>query len=255
MTRRLASAHELSERLAELSAPGSFSDAELEGLPDPVRRCLGEAIAPGTPLGTSARFRMRGSIKLGRRWVAFRARQVLAPHHGFVWAGRAAGVIVGSDRYVDGQGAMDWKLLGLIRIMHADGSDLSRSAAGRAGAEAVWVPTALLPRFGVTWTATDPEHLTASYRLDDSRLDIHHVLGDDARVRLVVFEGWGDPDNASGWGQHPFGFEVTGYSTFDGVTIPSSGRAGWFHGTDRWSEGEFFRSEITEYHLVTGTSR
>ena len=150
---------------------------------------------------------------------------------------------------------MDWKLLGLIRIMHADGSDLSRSAAGRAGAEAVWVPTALLPRFGVTWTATDPEHLTASYRLDDTRLDIHHVLGDDARVRLVVFEGWGDPDNASGWGQHPFGFEVTGYSTFDGVTIPSSGRAGWFHGTDRWSEGEFFRSEITEYHLVTGTSR
>ena len=28
---------------------------------------------------------------------------------------------------------MDWKLLGLIRVMHADGPDLSRSAAGRAG--------------------------------------------------------------------------------------------------------------------------
>ncbi|MGH9194288.1 MAG: hypothetical protein ACRD1T_00935 [Acidimicrobiia bacterium] len=27
-------------------------------------------------------------------------------------------------------------------------------------------------------------------------------------------------------GHHPFGFEVTGYSTFDGVTIPGAGRAG-----------------------------
>jgi hypothetical protein len=79
---------------------------------------------------------------------------VLNPHHGFVWAARAAGVIAGSDRYLDGQGSldgqgrMDWKLLGLVTVAHADGQDVSRSAAGRAGAEAVWLPTALLPRFG-----------------------------------------------------------------------------------------------------------
>jgi len=48
---------------------------------------------------------------------------------------------------------------------------------------------------------------------------------------------------------------MTGYSTFDGVTIPSAGRAGWFYGTDRWDEGEFFRAEITDYHLVTEASR
>jgi hypothetical protein len=44
---------------------------------------------------------------------------------------------------------------------------------------------------------------------------------------------------------------MTRYSTFDGVTIPSAGRGGWFHGTDRWSEGEFFRYEFTDFHLVT----
>ena len=68
MTQRLASARELRTRLADLPVPGSFSDVELEGLPDPVRRHFKEAIAPGTPLATSARFRMHGSIKLGRRW-------------------------------------------------------------------------------------------------------------------------------------------------------------------------------------------
>jgi hypothetical protein len=74
-------------------------------------------------------------------------------------------------------------------------------------------------------------------------------------VRSVVFDRWGDPDSTGTWGHHPFGFEVIGHSSFDGVTIPSSGRAGWFYGTDRWDEGEFFRFEITDYHLVTGTSR
>jgi len=69
-------------------------------------------------------------------------------------------------------------------------------------------------------------------------------------VRSVVFDRWGDPINSRSWAYHSFGFEATGYATFDGVMIPRAGRAGWFHGTDRWHEGEFFRSEITNYHLV-----
>jgi len=251
MTDHLASARELKARLAYPPAPGSFSDAEVAGLPDPVRRYLGASIALGAPLAAAARFRMSGSIKLGRRWVRFRAQQIEAPHQGFVWAARAGGFIVGSDRYADGQGAMNWKLLGLIPVMHANGPDVSRSAAGRVGAEAVWVPTALLPRFGVAWNATDPHHITANYRLDDAEIELHYTLEDDARVRSVVFDRWGDPDGSGTWEHHPFGFEVSRYSTFDGVTIPSAGRAGWFYGTDRWSEGEFFRSEITDFHLVT----
>jgi Family of unknown function (DUF6544) len=129
------------------------------------------------------------------------------------------------------------------------------SAPAPAAAEAVWVPTALLPRSGVTWTATDPHHITANYRLDDAEIELRYALGHDARVRSVVFDRWGDPDITGTWGLHPFGFEATGYSTFDGVTIPSAGRAGWFYGTDRWNEGEFFRSEITDYHLVSAVSR
>jgi hypothetical protein len=250
MTRHLASVRELETRLAYPPAPGSFSDTELDGLPGPVRRYLGGAIAPGTPLAASARFRMHGSIKLGKRWVRFHAREIEAPHHGFVWAARAGGVIVGSDRYMEGHGAMNWKVLGLIPVVLAEGPDVSRRAAGRAAAEAVWVPTALLPRFGVTWTVTDSHHIMANYRLDEADIEVQYALDDDARVRSVLFERWGDPEDTGTWGLHPFGFEATAYSTFDGVTVPSAGRAGWFYETDGWNEGEFFRSEITDYQLV-----
>lgn len=93
----------LDAELGDLPAAGAFSEAELEGLPEPAKRYLRAVIAPGTPLATSAHLHMRGSIKLGL-WLPFRARQVLAPHRGFAWAARVAGVISGSDQYVGAEG-------------------------------------------------------------------------------------------------------------------------------------------------------
>jgi uncharacterized protein DUF6544 len=207
---------DIEARVTESALAGSFTRDELEGLPEPARRFLAAAIAPGTPLAVTARLAMRSSIKLGKRWLAFRAHEVLAPHRGFVWAARVGGVMVGSDRFADGQGAMNWKLLGLVPVMRADGGDVSRSAAGRAGGEAIWVPTALLPRFGVTWTAIDDRHVTAQYRLDELDVELRIGLDERARIRSLVVDRWGDPDRTGTWGLHLFGLEVTGYATFDG---------------------------------------
>ena len=251
MTRANAELAEIAARVAQPPVPGSFEETELDGLPDPVRRYFRASIAPGTPLARSARFAMRGSIKLGRWWVPFRARQVVSPQHGLLWAARAGGVVVGSDRYEDGRGAMEWKLLRLIPLIRAQGPDISRSTAGRAAAEAVWVPTALLPRFGVAWRATDERHVSATYRLNDVELALEFALDEDGRARSVVLDRWSDPENSGLFGPHRFGHQATRFATLDGVTIPCAGRAGYFHGTDRWREGEFFRYEFTAYHLVT----
>jgi hypothetical protein len=131
-----AAIDELEAGLVRPRAPGSFAEGELEGVPDPVRRYLRASIPLGTPLAQSARLRMRGSIKLGRLWIPFRARQTLAPLHGFVWAARAGGIMAGSDRYVDGRGVMDWKLFGLVPADTHRGPrrlpELSRSGRGRS---------------------------------------------------------------------------------------------------------------------------
>lgn len=208
-------------RLCHASSYELYRDAELTGLPEPVRRYLQTAIAAGTPLATCARLRMRGQLKVGR-WLPFRASQVLNPHLGFVWAARAAGVIAGSDRYLDGVGAMDWKLAGLVTVAHEAGPDVSRSTAGRGGAEAIWVPTALLPRFGVTWSAADDAHVTARFRLGTTPAEINLVLDPEGRIRSMVFDRWGDPDRSGTWAWYPFGGDVTGYRCFEGLTIPSA---------------------------------
>lgn len=235
-------------RLRGDPAPGVFTNADLTGLPEPVRRHLSRAIAPGTPLTGCARLAMRGSIKLGR-WLPFRARQVLNPHEGFVWAARVAGVVVGSDHYLDGAGGMSWRLAGLVTVAHEDGSDVSRSAAGRGGAEAVWLPTALLPRFRVRWSAHDDIHITAHHHLGDTPITVEYTLDPNWQIKSLVFDRWGDPDRTGNWAWYPFGGEITGHHTFGGLTIPSKGRLGWHYGTDRWPTGEFFRYEITKLQL------
>ncbi|HEY5165155.1 MAG TPA: DUF6544 family protein [Acidimicrobiia bacterium] len=217
---------QLEARLAQPATPGAFSESELDGLPPAVRRYFSAAIAPGTPLALSARLRMRGTIKIGR-WLPFRAREVLAPHQGFVWPARVAGVIGGADGYADGDGRMEWKLAGLVTLAHADGPDVSRSAAGRGGAEAVWVPTSLLPRYGVTWSASDETQIIAGFQVDDTPIEAHYQLDPDGRPRSIVFDRWGDPDNTGTWAWHRCGGEFSAYATFDGVTIPSEGRFGW----------------------------
>jgi hypothetical protein len=104
--------------------------------------------------------------------------------------------------------------------------------------------------WAATWSASDETHVTASYRIDDTRVDLRMTVDGDGKLRAVVFDRWGDPESTGRWGIHTFGFEVGCNATFDSVSIPAAGRAGWFVGTDRWTDGEFFRSEITDCRLV-----
>jgi hypothetical protein len=108
-----------------------------------------------------------------------------------VWTARAAGVIAGSDRYLDGVGGMTWKLAGLVTVAHAEGQDVSRSAAGRAGAEAVWLPTALLRRFAVRWSAVADDQVTAHYHVGQTPVVVTYQLGPEGRIRWLVFDRWG----------------------------------------------------------------
>jgi hypothetical protein len=81
-------------------------------------------------------------------------------------------------------------------------------------------------------------------------LEVRYIFDEEGRVRSLTFDRWGDPDRSGAWRMYPCGGDVTGYRRFAGLTIPSEGRLGWFYGTDRWSEGEFFRYEITQLRLL-----
>jgi hypothetical protein len=214
------------------------------GLPEPARRWLLHAIAPGTPLYPSVELSMRGEIKLGS-WRPFTARQVLAPPRGFIWAAstRLFGLpVTGFDRLSSGSGQMRWRLGGLVPVVSAAGPDVTRSAAGRLAGETALAPTTFR---AATWAlGADGDRAVATWRIDgaDESAELH--VDPDGRLLDVVLQRWGNPLGAP-YGRHPFGVAIEAEETFEGVTIGSRLRAGWFWGTDRQDEGEFFRAEIT----------
>jgi hypothetical protein len=66
----------------------------------------------------------------------------------------------------------------------------------------------------------------------------------DGRLRTVTIARWGNPDERT-WGEHAFGGECFEEKTFNGITIPTKLRVGWYFGTSRFeTEGEFFRVTV-----------
>jgi hypothetical protein len=224
--------------------PEVFDPAMVADLPGPARRWLIHAVPPGTPLWQTVELSMRGEIRLGA-WRAFTARQVLAPPRGFVWAAtaRILGIpVTGFDRLSSGSGQMHWRLAGLVPVMSATGPDVTRSAAGRLAGEMALVPTTFP---AATWTpGPDDDRVVVTWRIgaEDESAELH--IGPDGRLLGVQMQRWGNPGGEP-FGRYPFGVAIEAEQTFAGVTIGSVLRAGWWWGTDRQADGEFFRARIT----------
>jgi hypothetical protein len=225
--------------------PDAFDPVMLVGLPEPARRWLTHAITPGTPLWGSVEVVMSGEIRLGA-WRRFTAAQVVAPPDGYIWAATASlfGLpVTGYDRLSSGTAQMRWRLLGVVPVMTADGPDVVRSAAGRLAIEFLLVPTAFR---AARWRLGGrPDTAVAAWRIGTEEIDLEVHIGPDGRLLGALLERWGNPGGAP-YGHYPFGAAVEAEQTFAGITIPSTLRVGWWWGTDRQDEGEFFHARITD---------
>ena len=234
------------DRLAEATPdPGVFDRSTIGDLPDAARRWLIHALTAGTPLSRSVQLTMRGRIRIGK-WRSFTATQIIKPGDGYIWAATAhvGGLpISGYDRYSGGAGQMRWRLVGAIPIVSAHGPDVTRSAAGRLASEIAVTPTAFR---AATWTpGADADTTVATSHIGDHPQQVMLRVHPNGSVRDVMLQRWGNPAG-SPFGLYPFGVTVEQDAVFGGVTIPSVVRAGWFWGTDRQDEGEFFRATITD---------
>ena len=225
----------------------SLTPGTLYGLPEAAQRYLEHAIAPGTRLAQAVRLRMHGEIKL-KRWFPFTAEQVLSAQRGIIWMAtvRMCGLpIRGFDCVIDGTGAMQWKLMGIMPFVTASGPDISRSAIGRFEIESMWLPSMLCAR-DVSWSAADASQLVAKLTRQDEPAELRFTIDSDARLRSLKMRRWCDPDGG-GFRYEDFGVIVEEEASLGGFTIPSRLRSGWYIGTDRFeSEGEFIRLTIDE---------
>jgi hypothetical protein len=223
--------------------------AAAAGLPEPVRRWLAHAIAPGTALLTSVELATHGTIRRGA-WHSFSATQRLSVAGGFVWAGTASRFglpITGFDRYTRHAGQMSWKLLDRVPVNTAAGKDVTRGAAARhAGELLVAAPAAALSR-RVSWQPVDADRATAKVRVDAGYHEVTLTVAADGALTSIQMSRWGAGEDGS-FGVRVFGADFEDEVTFDGFTIPRTVVAGWDHGTPGWAQGQFLRYTVDGAH-------
>jgi Family of unknown function (DUF6544) len=142
-----------------LQQAGTFSPENAEDLPAPVAKYFHRVLRRGQPAVRHAMLTETGEFLIGPgKWTSFRATQhVMVTPPGFVWDARIrmiAGMnVFVRDAYVGGGGTMEASLLSLYSLTRQSGRrELDSGALQRYLGEAVWLPTALLPSAGVTWT-------------------------------------------------------------------------------------------------------
>lgn len=204
----------------------------LERLPAPVARYFTFALPPGQPRIRGAELRFTGQFAARpNAWSSFTAEQhINAERPGFVWDARidmmpVVPVLV-RDSYVAGQGAMRAAAGGVVPFVNEKGTpEMAAASLQRFLAEAVWVPTALLPRDGLTWSAIDDTNacVTLTDGATTVSMDVHFgPLGEIETVSAMRYRDVNGTPVLTPWvGQH------RDYVPADGMMIPTSGEVAW----------------------------
>jgi uncharacterized protein DUF6920 len=222
-----------------------FTSDMLVGVDEPVRRYFSHAISDGAVLANGVRMAMGGRIKVGL-WLPFTAEQTV-DGRSFMWRARVGrGPLTPlrvTDRYADGAGSTEGRLLGRVTVFHAHDGNTARAAATRAAIESVvFAPPSVVPARGVEWRAETENVIVARFDLPPERPEVRVHIDEHGAIRTVSALRWGNAGEET-FRYIPFGGEIHAERRFGDLVLPSSASVGWWFGTPRYTP--FFRADIT----------
>jgi hypothetical protein len=220
-------------------------------VPPPVRRFFEHALTPGQRVVAHATCTQAGTflVRPPRTWRPFGAVQAFdtAPP-GFAWDARIRvlpGVaITVHDTLAEGQGAVSARLMGLVTLASVGGTpEVAVGSLQRYLAEAVLLPTALLPREGVLWTALDERRARATLAAGPTTASLEFSFGADALVESVFAPD--RPRDLGGGRSVPTPWCGRWYDPIvrDGMRVPARGAVEWL-----LAEGPlpYWRASVTD---------
>jgi hypothetical protein len=232
-----------------------------DDLPGPVVRYLSHAVRGWPTAGTSTgdgdrgvsgsvgvRLRLTGSVVQRGRRLALTAEELLLPGRGFAWQADARlGPLrlTVRDHYLEGDSAVDIRLLDLVLLGREHGPDTTMSSRGRLAGEAIWAPHVLAGSPAVRWDARDDDHVDVTQVIDGAEESVTLRIDEQGAVREVTMQRWGD-----GQQRRPYGFAVRAERTMlGGVTIPTEVDGGWGYGSESYDQSQASRFEVVQAAL------
>lgn len=158
-------------------------------VPALVRRYLDGALPAGGSTPQQVRVTQVGEMcqKPGGRWLPFTAVEEFAVEDvAFSWRARfPIAPLVWLrvvDRYAAGEGLLEARLWGLVRVMRARGQEASEGEVLRYLAELVWVPHAMVASRRLEWRGLDAQAVEVTTRVGSARATVRLEFDDTGDI-------------------------------------------------------------------------
>ena len=234
-------------RSLKIHSNGAIFTAEMVAdLDEPVQRYFLHAIKPGTLLAEYVELEMIGSFrqKPDADWLFMQASQIISTAPGFIWQamiGKGLLQFTGADYYYQGKGQTKFFFMGLIPLVDAQNQNVDRSAAGRLGAEFVWLPSALLPNNGVAWQAIAENTIQGNFSINHEPICLTLTIDSDGKLLKLSLPRWRNATADKSWQYRTFRGYAQEEIASEGYTIPAAMSVGWLENGKDWT---FFSSTI-----------
>jgi hypothetical protein len=241
--------HEVTEMFekSQETKPEIVTEADLEGLPQPIQRWLNYSQVIGRERVITARLKQAGFFRLkeDQDWMPFEAEEyytTAAP--AFIWYATMKPApflsITGRDMYCQGQGNMYIKLLSLITVADARGYEIDQGTLLRYLNEIMWFPTAALSDY-IAWESIDANAAKATVSYQGVTASAVFYFNEKGQLTTMVAERYQESDGQ--FALETWSTPISEYGELNGLRIPTKGKGVW-----NLSSGDFsyIRLEVTD---------
>ncbi len=227
--------------------PGTISQAQLLGLPEPLQRYLRYAqVIDKAPIHT-VRLKQHGFMRMqpGQKWLPMVAQQYFTTTPlAFLWQTTIRPFplvsISATDRFSDGHGTMRIQLWSAIPMGNARGPEMDQGELQRYLLEMAWFPTAWLSD-AIEWQEIDAHSVKGTiHHQGVTASGVLHVSEQGQLTRLTTDRY---REEHGYYRLDPWTAQSSEYEEVEGMRIPTRSEVTW-----HLASGDFtwFRFKITE---------
>lgn len=230
-------------------ATSVFSAADLAGLPEPVQRYLKHCGYLGKEKKLYSEIGWKNvemQLSPGGNWRKMECYQFNAvpePVRVMHLKTKLGGLlpIEARDKYQDGRGSLQVRLLRVVKLREIKGKELDASELVTLLAEVLLLPAYVVQPY-IRWTAISADRARAEITWNG--VSAHGIFFFNEAGEFVRFETYfrGKAESSGGFTELPWSVRVSDYVERDGIRQPSRAVASWEEGGG-WVE--YFRGEIT----------
>jgi hypothetical protein len=233
--------------------PSVLTEADIAHLPEPVQRWLHYSNVVGKERPVTVRLKQEGEIRLGpdQAWMPFTAEQYYTTDPpSFIWKidTRMMSVlpISARDRYIDGHGNMNIRVLPLIPVVDETGEHMDQGTLVRYLNEVMWFPAGALSPY-IEWEEVDRNSARATMSYGGTTVEATFYFDEQGRVVNMMAPRYQD----AGGGEIkwlPWWTPIHEYGEFNGVRIGTAGEAYW---QEDWGNFTYVRLRLidVEYNV------